>query len=161
MRRAFVISIMACSVALAPAALFAQDPPAQAPPAQAPPPPKVPLTAPAGVLLIQIKADQTAVFEEMVAKINAGLAKTEDATLKQQAASLRVFKSTELSGKNALYVVVADPAVATADYDLFQILFKVLTDDEKRSEGFNPMWEKYVGAFAAPMSRILLTPLPK
>ena len=162
MRRSFVISVMACSLALAPAALYAQDPPAQPAAPQTPPPPKVPITTPAGILLVTIKADQTAVFEEMVAKINAGLAKTQDATLKQQAASMKIYKAAEPSPtKNALYVVVADPVVAKADYDLFQILFNVLTDDEKRSPEFKPMWDKYVAAFAGGLSRLSLTPIAK
>ena len=98
MRRPFVISTGALALALLPAAVFAQTPPAQQTPAQpaaaaqapaAPAAAKVPFATPAGVLLVQIKPDQTAVFEEMVGKLKAGLAKTEDATLKQQAARER------------------------------------------------------------------------
>ena len=65
--------------------------------------------AEAGILLVQIKPDQTAVFEEMVAKLKAGLAKTEDATLKQQAAGFKVYKTAEPFGANALYVVMIEP----------------------------------------------------
>ncbi len=87
MRRSFVATIFALSLALAPAALFAQAaPPAQQPPAQPPagqPAPaapaqpvaaKVGFATPAGILLVQIKPDQTAVFEEMMTKLKAGLA---------------------------------------------------------------------------------------
>lgn len=159
MRRSFVMSTLACVLALAPAVVFAQDPAAA--PAAKPAEPKVPFTTPAGVLLVQIKPDQTAVFEEMAAKIQAGLAKTEDATLKQQAAGLKIYKSTEPFGQNALYVVFVDPTVANSDYDLFAILHKTMTDEEKRAPDFEKTWKRYVDAFAAGMSRLSLTPLKK
>lgn len=158
MRRSFVMSMLACALALAPALVFAQDPAAA--PAK-PEPPKVPFTTPSGMLLVQIKPDQTAVFEEMVGKINAGLAKTQDATLKQLSGGLKFYKSSEPFGPNALYVVVAEPTVSEADYDLFGMLYKTLTDDEKRAEGFKEMWAKYVAAFAAGLSKLSLTPMPK
>src|SRR5688572_29728408 len=118
MRRPFVISTGALALALLPAAVFAQTPPAQTPAqpaaaAQAPAAPaaaKVPFTTPAGVLLVQIKPDQTAVFEEMVGKLKAGLAKTEDATLKQQAAGFKVYKVTEPFNSNVLYIVMVEPS---------------------------------------------------
>lgn len=156
MRRSLVLSTLACALALAPAVVCAQDPAAAKPT-----PPKVPFTTPAGVLLVQIKPDQTAVFEEMIGKINAGLAKTENATLKQAASGMKIFKASEMFGQNALYVVVADPAVAGADYDLFDVLYKTMTDDEKRAPEFKDTWAKYVAAFAAPLSRLSLTPIAK
>ena len=79
--RSFVMLTVGLAVALAPAASFAQtqQPPATQPPATAsqqppaaaatPAPPKVPFTTPACILLVQIKPDSTAVFEEMVAKL--------------------------------------------------------------------------------------------
>ena len=117
MRRSCVTSVFALALALAPVALFAQTaPPAQQPPAQQPPAtapaataqpaaPKLTFASPAGILLVQIKPDQTAVFEEMAGKLKAGLAKTEDATLKQQAAGFKVYKAAEPFGANALYVI--------------------------------------------------------
>ena len=161
MRRSFVMSMMACAVALAPALAYAQDPAAAAPAQPAPSAPKVPFTTPAGILLVQIKPDQTAVFEEMIGKVNAGLAKTQDATLKQLASGIKVYKSSEPFGQNALYVILAEPTVSNADYDLFDILYKTMTDDEKRAEGFKEMWAKYVNAFAAGLSKLSLTPLAK
>jgi hypothetical protein len=161
MRRSFVMSMLACALALAPALAFAQDPAAAAPAQPAPAAPKVPFTSPAGMLLVQIKPDQTAVFEEMIGKINAGLAKTEDATLKQLASGIKVYKSSEPFGQNALYVVLAEPTVPNADYDLFDVLYKTMTDEEKRAEGFKEMWAKYVNAFAAGLSKLSLTPIAK
>jgi len=162
MRRPIVISTLACALALAPAVVLAQDPPAApAQPTPPPEPPKVPFETPAGILLVQIKPDQTAVFEEMVTKINAGLAKSQDPLLKEQAAGLKIYKSSEAYLGNTLYVVLADPAVAKADYDLFQILYKTMTDDEKRAPEFKPTWDKYVAAFGAGLSRLSLTPVAK
>jgi hypothetical protein len=71
MRRPFTTCApMLFVVALAPAALFAQTP---APAAPAATEPKLAFSAPAGLLLIQIKPDSTAVFEELLGKLRAGL----------------------------------------------------------------------------------------
>lgn len=126
MRRPFVISTCGLALALVPAVLFAQAAPAQQPPAgqapaaqtPAPPPPAAPklsLTSPAGVLLVPIKPDQTAVFEEFAGKLKAGLAKSQDPVLKQQATGLKIYKSAEPFGPNALYVVMIEPVVPNSD----------------------------------------------
>jgi hypothetical protein len=62
---------MLLMAALAPAALFAQDPAAAPAPPKPPEEPKLSFTTPAGLLLIQIKPDQTAVFEELLTKLRA------------------------------------------------------------------------------------------
>lgn len=176
MRRALVTSLTALALALAPAALFAQTaPPAQQPPATAQPPaaaeqpaekpPQVTFTSPAGVLLVQIKPDQTAVFEEMVGKLQAGLAKTEDPTLRQQAAGLKIYKSAEPFGTNALYVIEIEPTVPGAEYDLFAMLNKTMTEEEQRAAGVKDeatglsMWDRYAAAFAAGLGKLSLTPV--
>jgi hypothetical protein len=169
--RSFVMLTVGLAVALAPAASFAQtqQPPATQPPATAsqqppaaaatPAPPKVPFTTPAGILLVQIKPDSTAVFEEMVAKLRAGFAKTTDETLKKQGAGFKVYKATEPFGSNTLYVVQLDPTVPSAEYDLFAMLQKMLTPDELRDPATAEMWKKYAGAFAAGLSKLSLTPV--
>jgi hypothetical protein len=177
--RSFVMLTVGLAVALAPAASFAQtqqppaaqtqQPPATQPPATAtqqppaaaatPTPPKVPFTTPAGILLVQIKPDQTAVFEEMVSKLRAGFAKTTDETLKKQGAGFKVYKAAEPFGSNTLYVVQLDPVVPSAEYDLFAMLQKVLTPEELRDPATAEMWKKYAGAFAAGLSKLSLTPV--
>ena len=164
--RAFVITTFALAVALAPATALAQattSTTAQQPAAAAPAPeaPKVPFTTPAGMLLVQIKPDQTAVFEEMVGKLRAGLAKVADPTLQKQAAGLKVYKSSEPFGTNALYVVLLDPAVPASEYELFTMLSKTMTPDELRAPEAAPMWAKYQAAFAAGLSKLSLTELGK
>ena len=159
MRRPFVISIGALALAFLPAAVLALTPAAQDPAAQTPPPAKVPFTSPAGALLVQIKPDQTAIFEELARKIQAGLAKTQDPLLKQQSAGLKIYKAAEPFGANALYVIVAEPAVANAEYELFGLLQRVMTKEELAAPEAKDMWEKYRNAFAAGLSRLSLTPV--
>jgi hypothetical protein len=146
---------------LVPALSFAQDPPAQQPPAQAQPPaaPKLSFDGNAGLLLVQIKPDQTAAFEEMVSKVKAGLAKSTDAALKQQLASWKVYKAAEPMGANALYVVVVDPAVPKTEYDFFGLLQKVMTPEELRAPETQEMFKRFVGAFAAGYNKLNLTAL--
>jgi hypothetical protein len=178
--RSFALSSCVLTLALAPAAVFAQTPPAQQPtpqqpttqqppatqqpatPASKPPEqtaPKVGLTTPAGVFLVQIKPAETATFEEMVGKLKAGLAKTEDPTLKQQLAGWRIYKAQEPFGTNALYVIIVDPVVPNAEYDLFAIMQKTMTREELSAPGTAEMWKRYSDAFAAGLSRLSLTPL--
>jgi hypothetical protein len=180
--RSFVMLTFGLAVALAPAASFAQtqqpptsqQPPATQQPTQQPPAtqapatatqppaataPKVPFTTPAGILLVQIKPDQTAVFEEMVGKLKAGFASTTDETLKKQGAGFRVYKATEPFGSNTLYVVQLDPVVPNAEYDLFAMLQKTLTPDQLRDPATAEMWKRFAGAFAAGLSKLSLTPV--
>jgi hypothetical protein len=176
--RSCVISAFVLAVVLAPAATFAQatttgqppagQPPAGQPPAGQPPAeqtpatataPKVAFTTPAGILLVPIKPDKTAVFEEMAAKLKAGLAKTQDATIQKQASGLKIYKSSEPFGPNALYVVIVDPAVANSEYDLFLMLSKTMTPDELRAPDTQEMWKRYTEAFASGLSKLSLTQL--
>jgi hypothetical protein len=156
--RASVITTFALAVALAPAAAFAQattSTAAQAP--AAPKPPTVAFTTPQGMLLVSIKPDKTAVFEEMMTKLKAGVAKSADETLKKQYAGFKVYKSSDLSGPNALYVVLLDPAVPASEYDLFQMLAKTMTPDEQRAPETADMWKKYADAFPSGMNKLNLT----
>jgi hypothetical protein len=166
MRRPFTISTCALVLTLAPAALFAQTAPAQAAPAQAAPPaaqppaaPKLPFSTDAGLLLIQIKPDQTAAFEELMAKLKAGIAKTTDEGIKKQMAGFKVYKSSEPMQGNALYVVVVDQAVKDAEYELFALLQKVLTPDELRDPAVIEMSKKAAASFAVGYNKLNLTPL--
>src|SRR5258706_15058744 len=130
MRRPFVTSTFALALALAPAVLFAQaaqqpaaPPAAQTPAAQPPDKPAAPalklaIASPAGALLVPIKQDQTAVFEEFAKKLLAGLAKSTDPVLKQQASGFKIYKSAEPFGPNALYVVMIEPVVPASEYEL-------------------------------------------
>jgi hypothetical protein len=175
MRRPFVTSTFALALALAPAVLFAQAaPPAQQPPATPPagqtpgaqPPaapapaaPKLAITSPAGALLVPIKPDQTAVFEEFAKKLLAGLAKSTDPVVKQQASGFKIYKSAEPIGPNALYVVMIEPVVPNSEYELFAMLLKTMTPEEQRAPEAADMWKRYVAAFATGPNRLSLTPI--
>jgi hypothetical protein len=173
MRRPFVTSTFALALALAPAVLFAQaapapqqpasppagQTPAAQPPAGAPAVPKLALTSPGGVLLVPIKPDQTAVFEEFAKKLMAGLAKSQDPIQKQQASGFKIYKSAEPFGANALYVVVIEPAIPNSEYELFAMLLKTMTPEEQRAPEAAEMWKRYAAAFASGPSRLSLTPI--
>lgn len=176
MRRPFVISTGALALALVPAGLFAQTPPAQQTPAQqAPAQPATPapaagqeaakpaepalsFTSNAGLLLIQVKPDQTAAFEEMIAKLRSALAGTTDAALKAQGSGIKVYKSSEGMQGNALYVLVADPATPNTEYYPLQLLAKAMTDEQKRAPETQEMFKRYADVFAG-VNKLNLAPV--
>jgi hypothetical protein len=162
------VIISALALALLPAAAFAQEPPVQQPPTQPPaqtapaPPaqpaaPQVAFTAPTGMLLVQIKPDQTAAFEEMAAKVKSSLSASTDPALKAAGAAFKFYKSAEPMGANALYVVLVEPAVANTEYAFFTLINNTLTPDEQRDPANVEAFKRWAAAFAAPPSRLNLT----
>jgi hypothetical protein len=85
---------------------------AQAAPAQAE---SSTFSAPAGLLLVQIKPDKTADYEAMITKLKDALSKSEKPERKAMAKAWKVFKATEPAAGNTLYVHVIDTA-APGDY---------------------------------------------
>jgi hypothetical protein len=162
MRRSLVTKLItSCTLALAlvPAAVFAQTPPpAQAAPQPEKKEPRMSFNGDAGVFLYQIKPDQTAVFEELVAKVKDSLSKSDKPERKQQLAAWKLYKSAEPMGANTLYVFIADPAVKAAEYDLLMLLAEGLGPAAATPEN-QELFKKYVGAFAAGASRLNLTPV--
>lgn len=166
MRRPFMISTGALALALLPAALSAQTPPAapaQQPPAQpatpaAPAKPALAFSGNAGLLLVQVKPDQTATFEEMMTKLGAAFGTTTDAALKTQGSGIKVYKAEEGMQGNALYVIIADPATPDAEYYPLQLLAKMMTDEEKRNPDNQALFKKYNDVFAG-VNKLNLTPL--
>lgn len=178
--RSFVTTTFALALALAPAAAFAQtttptQPPAgqapatQQPPAGAQPPaggqqppaqpaaPKVGFKTNAGILLVQVKPDQTATFEEMMGKIKNGVGSSSDPAVKAQAGSWKWYKASEPANGNVLYLVMIEPATPGTEYQFLEVLNKTLTDDQKRDPTTQDMYKKYAGAIAT-MSMLNLTP---
>ena len=110
-------------VGTAQVALAQQQPatqPAQQPPAagaqQAAPEEKPTFSAPAGLLLVQIKPDKTADYEAMITKLKDALTKSEKPERKAMAKAWKVYKAAEPApGGNTLYVHVIDPT-APGDY---------------------------------------------
>ena len=180
MRRSVVNTTLILTLALAPAAVFAQTPPAGQPPAGQPPAgqppagqppaaadpaakkePRITLSAPAGAFMFVIKADQTVVFEELITKLKDAMGKSENPVRKQQLAGWKVYKAAEPSGpeKNALYVVLVDPAVPAAEYDPLVILAESLGTTVGTPEN-QELLKKYAGVFAG-LTRLNLTPIAK
>jgi hypothetical protein len=173
MRRSLVTSTCALVLALVPATLRAQQPPAQTPPAQPPaaqqPPaqaqpeqnaaPKMGLTTSAGLFLVQIKPDQTAAFEEMVTTLKGALAKSSNPTHQKQATGIRFYKATEPMGANALYVVVVDPSVPNAEYSFLNLLANTLTAEQQRAPETVAMFKKFADAFGGGINKLNLTPI--
>jgi hypothetical protein len=124
----------------APAA-FAQ---AAAPAQQAQAPTKRVFASDAGMVLNFIKADKTADFEAVLAKLKEALQKSEKPERKQQAASWKVFKSPDpAAGGNVLYVFMIDPAVKDADYTVSNILAEVYKPEE-----LNTIYKQYAESYA-------------
>jgi hypothetical protein len=158
--------VSALALALLPAAAFAQVPPTQQPPAQPAPAapaqpetPKMSFTGPAGMLLVPIKPDQTAAFEEMATKLKSSLTASADPGLKAAGAAFKFYKAAEPMGGNALFVVLVDPSVANTEYDFFILFNKTLTPEQQRDPANVEAFKRWAGAFAAGPNRLNLTPV--
>jgi hypothetical protein len=167
MGRRFVSSTFALALALSPAVLFAQAAPAQQPPAGQPPAqqppagqpaaaapaqpaaPKLTFKTNAGILLVQVKPDQTAAFEEMIAKLRTGAGTATDDKVKQQA-SVKVYKSSEPgAGGNAFYVLLYDPASPGAEYNWLTVINSTMTPEQQRDPATRDLYTKWAASVAA------------
>jgi hypothetical protein len=130
------------------------QPPAQQPPAGAPgqpatpPPPAVPasrkFTSDAGVVFSQIKADKTADFEGVMAKVKEGLSKSTNPKYKQMALSWRVYKGLEAGpGGAVIYVWIIDPPVKDVEYTVTDVLRDAFPNEAQ------DLWAKYTACFVS------------
>ena len=124
----------------------------------APAKPALGFTGNAGLLLVQVKPDQTATFEEMMQKLGAAFGTTTDAALKTQGSGIKVYKAEGGFQGNALYVVVANPATPDTEYWPVHLLANMMSDEEKRNPDTQAMFKKYTDAFAG-VNKLNLTPL--
>ncbi len=142
-----VVGMLAAGAFYAQAA--AQAAPAQQ--AQAAPTARV-FASDAGMVLNFIKADKTADFEAVVAKLKEALQKSEKPERKQQAASWKVFKSPDpAAGGAALYVFMIDPSVKGADYTVSNILAEAFPTE------VNALYKPYADAYASGQNFVNLT----
>ena len=74
-------------------------------------------------------------------------------------AGLKIYKSAEPFGPNALYVVMIEPVVPNSEYELFAMLQKTMTPEELRAPEAAAMWKRFADAFASGPSRLSLTPI--
>ena len=127
----------------------AQAAPAQQ--AQAAPTARV-FASDAGMVLNFIKADKTADFEAVVAKLKEALQKSEKPERKQQAATWKVFRSPDpAAGGAALYVFMIDPSVKGADYTVSNILAEAFPAE------VNALYKQYADAYASGQNFVNLT----
>ncbi len=166
---------IALALALAPTALYAQQPPsaapqqppaAQQPAAPQPQSPTTPapaaatsariFTAPTGMIINPVRAERVADFEKLIGYLQSALASSTDATVRAQAEGWRVLKATE-TGPNgaALYVFLFDPTVTGADYGLGRILATAYPEQSKLQE----IWKLYTDSLAGGGSLLNLTPV--
>ena len=137
------------------ASAFAQDPAPQTPPAtppaaQAPAPapaqptePAIGFTSDAGMMFNVIRPAATADFEMVIGRLREALHKSENPARKQQAASWKVYKSTDPSPDgNVMYIFMFDQAVKGVDYDPVKILSEAFPTE------VNALYEKLKGAYA-------------
>jgi hypothetical protein len=91
-----------------------------------------------------IKADKTADFEAVMAKVKEGLAKSSDAKRKQMALSWRVFKGLEAApGGAVVYVWILDPPVKDVEYTVTDILREAFPNEAQ------DLWAKYSACFVS------------
>ena len=116
-------------------------------------PPRV-FTGGAGLILYTIKAASAADFEMVMNKTKEALTKSEKPERKQQAASWRVYKSDAPGpGGNVTYVMIIDPAIKDADYNIVNIL------NEAFPAEIQALYKSYTDAFASGLIPINLLPV--
>jgi hypothetical protein len=108
----------------------------------------------AGLILYTIKPGSTTDFENVLKKTKEALAKSEKPERKQQAASWRVYKSDQAAANgNVTYVMIIDPALKEADYNIVNIL------NEAFPAEIQALFKSYTDAFASGLIPINLVPV--
>ena len=108
----------------------------------------------AGLILYTIKPTNTADFEMVLNKTKEALMKSEKPDRKQQAASWRVYKSDQAAANgNVTYVMIIDPAIKDADYNIVNIL------NEAFPAEIQALFKSYTEAFASGLIPINLVPV--
>lgn len=120
---------------------FAQEAAQQAAPAEKK---AVAFTNDVGMVLIYVKEDKTADFEDLLTKLKDGLAKTENADVKKTAAGLKFLKAPKgpAPAGNVLYVMLADPVVKDVEYWFLSNLYKLYPDPAESKA----LFDKWQGA---------------
>jgi hypothetical protein len=139
--------LMALALAVAVSAIAAVPADAQAPNARV-------FNSGSGLILYTIKADKTADFETVMNRTKEALSKSAKPERKQQGSSWRVFKSADpAAGGNVLYVMVIDPALKDADYNVINILNEVFPTEVQA------LYKAYTESFASGLVPINLIPV--
>jgi hypothetical protein len=93
-----------------------------------------------GLIFLYVKAEKTADFEAMMAKLKEALSKSEAPEVKEQAAGLKVLKAPNgpAPAGAVLYMLLADPAVKNVEYWFLPILYKAFPTEAK---AFYDQWQ--------------------
>ena len=149
MRRVFGV-LVAGALLMLPAitnegSVFAQQPAqaGQAQPAQQAP--KLTFDGDIALWSVSIKADKTADFEQVIAKLKEALQKSDKPEAKQQAAGWKVMRGVKDPQGNVIYTHVINPVVPGADYSVMEIIYGSFPDPMVRQQ----MYDLYRGSFAA------------
>jgi hypothetical protein len=104
--------------------------------------PKLTFEGDTALWTVAIKADKTADFEKIIAKLHEGLLKSEKPERKQQAAGWKVMKMAKpLPDGTIAYVHIINPVVPGADYTVMQALYELWPEERQT------LYEMYRGAF--------------
>jgi hypothetical protein len=144
--RAMILALAVTAAAAVPA--YAQTAPA------APVPNARVFSGGAGLILYTIKPGGIADFEMVLNKTKEALMKSEKPERKQQAASWRVYKSDQAAANgNVTYVMIIDPALKEADYNIVNVLNEVFPAE------IQALFKAYTEAFASGLIPINLVPV--
>lgn len=96
---------------------------------------------------VAIRADKTADFEQVLAKLRAALQASDKPERQQQGKNWKVLRlKTPLPDGNVAYVHVVNSPVPDADYTVMRILYEAFPDEARA------IYDMYKGAFVANMS---------
>jgi hypothetical protein len=108
----------------------------------------------AGLILYTIKPGSTADFEMVLNKTKEALLKSEKPERKEQAKTWHVYKSDAAAANgNVTYVMIIDPAIKDADYNIVNIL------NEAFPAEIQALFKSYTEAFASGLIPINLVPV--
>jgi hypothetical protein len=119
---------------------FAQDAATQKP--ATPPPQKTTYNGDAVMIAYAINPGKEADYEQVLAKLKAGLEKSPRPEAKQQLAGWKVIKNdAKQADGSSVYVHIISPIVPDADYSITNIVYETASDEEKRA-----FYDLYKGA---------------
>lgn len=96
---------------------------------------------------VAIKADKTADFEQVLAKLRSALQTSDKPERQQQGRNWKVLRlKTPLPDGNVAYVHMVTSPVPDADYTVMRILYEAYPDDARA------IYDMYRGAFVGNMS---------
>jgi hypothetical protein len=96
---------------------------------------------------VAIRPDKTSDFEQVIAKLRAALASSDQPERQRQAGGWKVMRlSTPLPDGNVVYVHMINPVVPGADYSIMRILYDAYPQERQA------LYDLYRGAFAQNLS---------